>query len=177
MPVAELRYGSTAKLFHWVIAALIAVQLPLGWLMPDIHRGMSPGMAMSVHLSIGMTILLLIVLRFLWRLAHPVVPESGLPGWQRAGAELVHWLLYLVVLLTTLSGWFFASGRGWTVRLYGLVPLPHLVAADSPLGRSLGHWHQTLTWALLGLIGVHVAAAVAHHFLFKDRVLYRMLPN
>jgi cytochrome b561 len=65
MPTERLHYGTTAKVFHWLIVALLAIQLPLGWLMPDIHRGMTPGIAMSMHVSIGMTILVLIVLRLL----------------------------------------------------------------------------------------------------------------
>src|SRR3954462_7375945 len=130
MPVKQLHYGATAKAFHWAVAALIAIQLPLGWLMPDIHRGMIPGTAMSVHISIGMTILALIVLRFVWRLTHPVAPESHLPTWQRVSSEAVHWLLYLTVLVTTLSGWCFASAHGWTIYLYGIAPLPYLVAKD-----------------------------------------------
>ena len=105
MPAQQLHYGPTAKVFHWLIVALLVIQLPLGWLMPDIHRGMMPGNAMTLHVSIGMTVLVLIVLRFLWRLTHPVAPETNLPGWQRVSSELVHWLLYIVVLLTTLSGW------------------------------------------------------------------------
>jgi cytochrome b561 len=172
-----LHYGPTAKLLHWVIAALLAIQLALGWLMPDIHRGMTPGTAMSLHISIGMLILLLIAARFLWRLSHPVAPESTLPGWQRASSELVHWMLYVVVLLMTLSGWFFASARGWMVNLFGLVPLPHLVAENSPFGRSLGNWHETLSWALLLLVGVHVAAALLHLLVYKDHVMSRMLPR
>ncbi|MBV8492856.1 MAG: cytochrome b [Alphaproteobacteria bacterium] len=177
MPTEQLQYGPTAKAFHWVIAALIAIQLPLGWLMPDIHRGMTPGAAMTAHISIGMTILVLIVLRFLWRLTHPVAPETNLPAWQRVSSELVHWLLYVVVLLTTLSGWFFASARGWTIYLYGIVPLPRLVEENSPLGRGLGGWHATLTWILLGLVGIHIVAALVHLFIYRDRVMYRMLPG
>src|SRR6267378_853404 len=96
MPTEQLHYGPMAKVFHWLIVALLAIQLPLGWLMPDIHRGMRPGIAMSLHVSIGMTILLLIVLRFVWRLTHPVAPETNLPPWQRVSSELVHWLLYVV---------------------------------------------------------------------------------
>jgi cytochrome b561 len=177
MPVPQLHYGATAKLLHWLIAVLIAVQLPLGWLMPDIRRGMTPGVAMSAHISIGMTILVLIVLRLLWRLSHPVAPESTLPEWQRVGSELVHWLLYLVVLLTTLTGWFFASYRGWTIHLYGVAPLPPLVAQGSPLGHDLGELHETLTWALLGLVGLHIAAALVHLLVYRDRVMHRMLPG
>jgi cytochrome b561 len=162
---------------HWVIAALIAVQLPIGWLMPDIEPGMIPGTAMSVHISIGMTILALIVLRFVWRLLHPVAPESGLPGWQRVSSELVHWLLYLTVLATTLTGWCFASANGWTIHLYGIAPLPRLVAEGSPLGHDLGELHEPLTWALLVLVAIHIAAAMIHLFVYRDRVMHRMLPG
>jgi cytochrome b561 len=177
MPTAQLRYDPTAKLFHWLIAALLAIQLPLGWLMPGIHRGMTPGTAMSLHVSIGMTILVLILLRLLWRLTHPVMPETNLPAWQRVGSELVHWLLYVVVLLTTLSGWFYASAQNWTIQLFGLMPLPRLVEQGSAIGRSVGELHATLTWILLGLIGIHIAAALLHLFVYRDRVIHRMLPG
>jgi cytochrome b561 len=177
VPQEQLHYGSTAKIFHWLIVALLAVQLPLGWLMPDIHRDMQPGNPMTLHVSIGMTVLVLIVLRFLWRLTHPVVPETNLPAWQRVSSELVHWLLYLLVLLTTLTGWIFESMRGWTIRLFWLAPLPRLVTEGSPIGRSLGDFHSTLTWILVGLIVIHVLAAFAHLFVYRDRVMQRMLPG
>ena len=73
-----LQYGTTAKVFHWLIVALLLVQYPIGWLMPDIHRGMKPGAAMTFHVSFGIVILVLIVLRFAWRLAYPVAPETSL---------------------------------------------------------------------------------------------------
>jgi cytochrome b561 len=177
MPEHRQHYGATAKIFHWAVVVLLAIQFPLGWLMPDIRRGMAPGAAMSVHISIGITILALIVLRFIWRLTHPVAPESSLPAWQRVSSQAVHLLLYLAVLLTTLSGWFFASMRGWTIYLYSVAPLPHLVAAGAPLGRTLGRWHETLTWFLLILIGIHIAAALMHLFVYRDRVMHRMLPG
>jgi cytochrome b561 len=177
MPTAHLHYGTTAKLFHWLIAALLAIQLPLGWLMPHIRRGMMPGTAMSLHVSIGTTIMVLIVLRFLWRLTHPVAPETDLPAWQRVSSELVHWLLYIVVLLTTISGWFYESAEGWTIRLFGLVPLPRPVEQGSALGRTIGDWHAVLTWVLIGLVGIHIAAALVHLLVYRDRVIHRMLPG
>jgi cytochrome b561 len=177
VPEPRLHYGATAKAFHWAVAALLAIQLPLGWLMPDIHRGMTPGVAMSVHISIGMTILTLIVLRLFWRLTHPVAPESHLPAWQRVSSEAVHWLLYLTVLATTLTGWLFASAHGWTIYLYGIAPLPHLVAKGSPLGDALGELHSPLTWALLVLVALHIAAALVHLFVYRDRIMHRMLPG
>jgi len=172
-----LQYGTPAKSFHWLIVALLVTQYLIGWLMPDIHRGMQPGTAMMFHISFGVVIMALTALRFAWRLTHPVAPESALPAWQRLSSEAVHWLLYLLVLLTTLSGWYFASMRGWTIRLFGLVDLPMLTAANAPIARMLGRWHETLEWTLLVAVGLHVAAALVHLFIYRDRVMARMLPT
>jgi cytochrome b561 len=171
-------YGPVAKLFHWSILALIATQFTVGWLMPDIKRGMQPEAMMNLHLSLGFVILALMTLRLAWRVIRGAPPpEASLPGWQRLGSELVHAGLYVVVFALTLSGWFFASMRGWSIGLFGLVPVPPLVAAGSALGRAIGQWHGPLTWVLLGLAGVHAAAALAHAFIFRDRVMQRMLPR
>jgi cytochrome b561 len=173
----QLQYGTTAKVFHWLIVALLLVQYPLGWLMPDIHRGMKPGDAMTWHISIGIVMLILIVLRFAWRLMHPVAPESSLPAWQRVSSEAVHWLLYLLVLITTVSGWLFASFRGWSISFFFLTPLPMLSGENPAALRAINHWHQKFEWTLLILIGIHVAAAVAHLFVYRNRVMQRMLPG
>lgn len=171
-------YGALAKLFHWMILALVALQFTIGWLMPDIRRGMQPENWMNLHLSIGLLILALMSLRALWRLVHGAPPpEASLPPWQRIAAGLVHLLLYLVVFALTLSGWLFASMRGWTITVFGMVPVPRLVAEGSPLGSALGRWHGTLSWVLLAIIGAHVAAALAHAFVFRDGVMRRMLPG
>ncbi|MCK1395391.1 cytochrome b [Bradyrhizobium sp. 1] len=173
---AQLHYGTPAKILHWLIVALLAVQYPIGWLMPDLHRGMTPGAAMTFHVSIGMTILVLTALRLAWRLTHPVAPESSLPAWQRLSSEAVHWLLYALVLTTTISGWLFASFRGWSVSFY-LLPLPMLASDNVAAGRAIDGLHQASEWALLILIGIHVAAALAHIFVYRDGVMQRMLPR
>src|SRR5580704_11678517 len=76
-------YGTTAKVFHWLVVALLIVQYPLGKFMPHIHRGMTPGDAMTLHISFGITILTLTVLRLFWRITHPVAPATSLPIWQQ----------------------------------------------------------------------------------------------
>jgi cytochrome b561 len=172
----RLHYGTTAKIFHWLIVALLLVQFPIGWFMPDIHRG-PPGKAMILHVSFGMTILVLIVLRLIWRLTHPVAPESSLPRWQHLTSEGVHWLLYALVLATTLTGWLFASLRGWTISYFFTFPLPMLAQANPQGVRVTDGWHQATEWALLVVIGVHVAAALAHIFIYRDRIMQRMLPQ
>jgi len=169
-------YGPAAKLFHWATAGLLTMQVLVGWVMPDIERGMSPGAAMSLHLSIGTAILALVVARYVWRLARPVPLEPTAPGWQRGATEAVHLMLYGLILATTLTGWAYASMRGWPVTLLGVVPLPALVAEGSQLGRTVGHLHEPLVWALLTLMGAHIGAALWHRFVHRDGVLERMLP-
>ena len=162
----RLQYGTTAKVFHWLIVVLLLAQYLIGWLMPDIHRGMKPGAAMTIH-----------VLRFAWRLIHPVAPESSLSPWQRLSSEAVHWLLYALVLATTVTGWLFASFRGWSMSFFYLVPMPMLAADNAAAGRTINGLHQAMEWALLAMIGFHVAAAMVHIFIYRDRIVQRMLPE
>ena len=173
----RLQYGITAKVFHWLIVALLVVQYLIGWLMPDLHRGMQPGVPMTLHLSFGLSILILIVLRLVWRLTHRVAPESSLPIWQRLSSELVHWLLYILVLATTVTGWLFASFRGWSVSFFYLFPFPMLASDNAAAGRAIDGLHQAAEWTLLVFIGLHVLAALAHLFIYRDRIMQRMLPG
>jgi cytochrome b561 len=173
----QVHYDTTAKAFHWIIVALLVVQYPLGWLMPDIHRGMTPGNPMTWHISIGSVILMVIIARLIWRLTHPVAPESSLPPWQRLAAASVHWLLYALVLLTTLSGWLFASARGWAISWFFILPTPMLTGEDRALARAINGWHQVFEWALLIVIGMHVGAAFLHLFYYRNGVVQRILPG
>jgi cytochrome b561 len=174
---ARLQYGTTAKVLHWLVVALLLVQYMIGWLMPDVHRGMKPGVGMTLHISFGIVILILIVSRFAWRLAHPVAPESSLPPWQRISSEGVHWLLYALVLATTVSGWLFASFRGWGVTFFYLFPMPMLTSDNAAAGKTIDGLHQVMEWSLLVVIGIHVAAALVHIFFYRDRIMQRMLPG
>lgn len=168
-------YGTFAKILHWLVGGILSGQFALGWLMPNVRRGMQPGPAMHVHISIGIVVLALIVVRWLWRITHPVAADFSLPRWQRNASRAVHSLLYLLVFVTTLSGWLYASARGWSLTFFGLFPLPALVAQASPIGRTLGEMHETIVWVLLGAIGVHVLGALMHAFVYRDRVMQRML--
>jgi len=173
----RLHYGTPAKIFHWLVVALLVVQYPIGWLMPDLHRNMQPGVPMTFHVSFGLTILVLLVLRLAWRLTHPVAPESSLPLWQRLSSELVHWMLYVMVLATTVSGWLFASYRGWTLSYFYLFRLPMLASDNAAAGKTIDGLHQAAEWLLLALIAIHVGAALAHVFVYRDRIMQRMLPG
>ena len=168
-------YDSVAKVLHWLVAALIVALYLIGFLMPGIGRGMQPGMAMNLHISLGFVALALIAVRLVWRLARPVAPSPDLPRWQRNVSEAMHWILYALVLAVTLTGWFYASMRGWSITLFGSIPVPPLTAPGSPFGRALGLLHESLIWALLAVTALHVAAALVHHLVYRDDVMRRML--
>jgi cytochrome b561 len=172
---APTGYGTFAKILHWLVAAILVGQFALGWLMPKVRRGMEPGLSMRVHISIGIVVLALIAVRLVWRVTHPVPLEPDLPRWQRNAASAVHGLLYLLVFVTTFTGWFYASARGWSLTFFGLFPLPALVAQGSPTGRAVGGIHETIVWVLLAVVALHVLAALVHAFVYRDRVMQRML--
>ncbi len=172
----RLYYGPTAKSLHWIIVALLLAQYLIGWFMPDIHRG-PPGAPMVFHISVGMTILIVTALRIVWRLTHPVPPDPSLSSWQRLVSQGLHWLLYVLVFAATITGWLFVSLRGWSVSFFYVIPLPMLTSANAATIRLVDGWHQAAEWALLVAVGLHVLAALAHVFIYRDRILQRMLPG
>ncbi|MDE2513554.1 MAG: cytochrome b/b6 domain-containing protein, partial [Alphaproteobacteria bacterium] len=102
-------------------------------------------------------------------------PEPG-PRWQIAAAEAAHVLLYLLVFALLLSGWANAVAHNWTITLFWTVTVPAVLPAGAAWVRTVGELHSTIVWVLLGLVGLHVAAALGHHFILGDNVLRRMLP-
>lgn len=130
---------------------------------------------MTLHASLGILILAVMLLRFACRLAHPVAPESSLSTWQRLSSEMVHWSLYALVLATTLTGWLFASFRGWSVSFLFLTPLPMLGSVDATAARAIDGLHQAMEWTLLAFIVIHVSEALLHILLYRDGVVQRML--
>jgi cytochrome b561 len=172
-----LYYGTIAKALHWLIVALLAVQYLIGWFMPDTMGGVPPGPAMTWHISIGTTILAIMLFRFGWRLTHPVAPESSLPAYQRIIAAAVYWLLYLLVLFTTLSGWLLASARGWKINWFFGPPLPMLTHQNSALNEVADVSHHVFEWSLLVVMGIHICAGLLHLYYYRDGIIRRMLPG
>ncbi len=171
-------YDPVAKILHWLVFALVAAQFVLGWTMPDIHRDTKPEGLIAWHLAVGASLVVVLVIRFVWRLFHfvPLVTED-VPRWQQRLAYATHWLLYLVLFALVLLGWTNASARDYRAAVLGLVPLPPLAPIRSSWGMEAGDLHVLLSWVLLGLVGLHVAAALYHRFVRRDRVMARMLPN
>lgn len=182
MPVNRLdkpsSYDAVAKWFHWTIAALVALQFVVAFTMPDIGRGTVPGTLINLHLSLGVSILLIVLLRFAWRLRNPVpLTMQHVPDWQEKVALWTHRIFYAVLIVSPVLGWASASARDWDVSPFGIVTLPRLLPPRARIGFLAGDVHTALSWFLLALIAVHVGAALYHRFVLRDRVLQRMLPR
>ena len=176
--VSRSTYTGTAKALHWLIVALLIVQFILAWTMPEIRRDTPVTTLIGLHFSFGVSILAVAVIRLLLRVVRGVpVPEAGIPGWQETSSQIVHWLLYALLLIVPLLGWINADFRGMPVGLVGF-EMPPLIAARAPGWQWTGDVHGLLAnYAMLALVGIHVAAALYHHFVMGDGVLRRMLPG
>ncbi|MEP6830286.1 MAG: cytochrome b [Rhizomicrobium sp.] len=169
-------YGNTAKIFHWLIFLLLAAQYAVGSIMPHIGRKTLNEGWVNWHLSVGAAILFVIVLRLVWRLLRPVALAPNMPAWELFLSRATHLILYALVLAMTVLGWAAANARGWDVKLFGVVTLPALAPNGSAWGHEAGDIHNILVYVLLGFIALHVAGALYHYFILRDRVLQRMMP-
>ena len=171
-------YDPVAKALHWTIVTLIVMQFPLGWIMPNTALGQRPESLDRLHLTLGLTILAVMVVRLVWRLIRPPPPlPQGIARWQATGSRFVHGAFYALLIATPIMGWAWASAKGWPIVIYGALPLPPLLAAHSPLLPMAAAAHQYLGWALLALIGLHVLAVFYHAVVRRDDVALRMLPR
>ena len=172
------RWGAVAQFLHWLIVALIIVQVILASIADELPLGMKKLAMLARHKSVGITILGLAVIRLLWRWMNPTPPlPDTLKPYERALAKFTHAALYLLLFAMPLSGWMMTSARGFPVSWFGFYQLPDLVPKNQALYEALLTTHATLAVVLGVLVAVHAGAALVHHFRFKDDVLRRMLPS
>lgn len=172
-----MSYDPVTKTIHWLLFLLVAAQYAVGEIMPHIGRNTRDAGLVAVHMALGATVLATVAVAILWRLFHPVPQLAGLPAWQRVTATLTHWLLLGLVLALTLLGWAASGYRGWTISIFGLIPLPAIAQKGDAWAHTAGDIHNLLVNALLALAALHVAAALYHQFVRHDSVLKRMLPG
>ena len=175
-PASERSYGTVARTLHWLVFALVAVQITIGWTMPHIRPGVPQEGLVAWHLSVGALLMLVVLLRLAWRLLRPT-PPAPTAQWERLLAGLTHASLYLLLIIIPVLGWAAAGYFGYTVRLFGLITLPALADRSMSWAHEAGDIHDLLTNVLLGVVGLHVLAALWHYFVRRDRVVQRMLPG
>jgi cytochrome b561 len=190
MPLGNtrLRYGTVAMTLHWLIAAVILFNLCLGFYVAEIMSNDDPSHFgyVQFHKSVGLTILVLSVLRLLWRIVNavPPLPETLTPA-LKVVARGTHYLLYFLIIAIPLSGWALVSSSplGLPTSYFGLFHWPHIpFLADLPRAQKkvLGHEfltvHMYLAISAMALLALHVAGAL-YHQRHGDDVVRRMLPG
>ena len=170
------RYGLIAKLFHWVMALLIVTLVAVGLYMANLPVSMLKLKFYGLHKEFGLLVLMLVMLRIVWRIVNitPLLP-SLMPGWQKLAAAFVHWAFYGLMFAMPLSGWAMTSAAGLPPSFFGLFILPGLVSPDPEKMHLFQTIHQYLAYCLMAAFFAHVGAALQHHFINKDDTLRRML--
>jgi len=171
------RYGAVAQSLHWIIAALIVTQFILANLADDLPLGAHKLGLLARHKSVGMTILMLAILRLFWRLKNPppALP-AGMKLIEILLAKLTHAAFYVLLFAMPLSGWLMSSAKNYSVSWFGLFTWPNLIGKNEAAFDFLKETHDLLSGVLLAIAILHILAALKHHFWNKDDVLRRMLP-
>ncbi len=130
--------------------------------------------APTIHIGVGMLLFLLLFIRFSWRLTN-VVPETYGKDFEKMVGLLVHRLHYVLMFVLMVSGYLIITADGRAVQVFTWFEVPALFAAEKGREEVAGFVHMILAWAFMGFVALHIAAALKHHFIDKDRTLLRML--
>ncbi len=176
------RYSAPAMLLHWLLALALVGIFGVGLYMADLPFSPLRLKLYNWHKWAGITILTLSLLRLLWRLTHrpPALPastERAMPPWQLQAFHATHIALYALFFIVPLVGWAYSSAAGFPIVVFGVLPLPDFVPASKELAELIKPWHQITAFTLAGLVALHIAAAIKHHFIDKDGLIQRMLPG
>ena len=171
-------YGSAAKSLHWLIALLVIGMLIFGFILTGLADNPTTSELIGVHKSVGLTILLLMIIRLCWRFINPqpLLPMT-VPLWEQIAARSVHVFFYFALFLMPISGWVMSSLGGHPVNFWGWIDVRLPVAVNKPLAKQFFNVHTTIAWIIIGLLVLHIGAAIKHHFIEKNNVLRRMLPG
>ncbi len=172
---STLRYSAPAQALHWATVVLVFTVLPLAWVAESLPTGSEKSIVFVLHRSVGLTILLVILLRLAWRAGHPAPPEQDGAGRVMAAiGRLTHWMLYFIFFAMPVSG-YLMSGNGKPVSYFGLLSLPGFPKNDA-LDGGAKVLHLAGQWAVYALVSLHIAATAWHVAVRRDGLLSRMLP-
>lgn len=171
------RYDLVQRGLHWTMAAIILVAIVIGlycWTLP-------PGtpirvLLLDVHKSLGMTALVLVVVRLVWRFVKgaPAYAERLSPL-VHAAAHSAHWALYALMLWMPVTGYIFSGSGNHSLPFFGLFQWPRLVPYDKALEHTGSYLHSVGAVVIIGLLAMHLGAVAWHRLIKKDAILSRML--
>jgi len=169
------QFGSFSKTLHWLMAILVIALLILGFVMEN-TRPPTSWQLYTIHKSMGLTVLGLLVIRIIWHL-YSKLPELAihLPLHEKILARSVQFLFYITLLVQTLSGWIMAVASHHVPHFWGLFAANLPIDRSAELAYATDQMHSICAWVLIGLITLHMLGALKHHFMDQDNTLSRML--
>ncbi|MCC7305486.1 MAG: YceI family protein [Alphaproteobacteria bacterium] len=168
-------YGFVLKFIHWTTALLIMGLLFAGLVMTDLPFSETKLKVYMLHKSFGLLVLALLAVRVFWKLLTPKVkPLDTHQTWEKVLAKITHVFLYFALFAMPLSGWIMSSAGEFPVSFFGL-PVPALSAKDPGLFDVSREFHELLALALIVIVGLHLAGALKHHVIDRDRTMVRMM--
>ncbi|MFW2341154.1 cytochrome b [Brevundimonas sp.] len=171
------RYSQVSLILHWLIALMVIGQIALIMAHDATEGDLSRSFVMW-HKSVGLSILVLTLVRLGWRIANPAIPlPAEMPRWQKNLARVTHLLFYGVLIGMPLGGWAASSAAGRDIDWFGLFnwPLLPIPGGREAAGRFMD-MHELGAKILYVLLALHILGALKHHFVDRDNVLHRMLP-
>ena len=177
-PTTVKTYGTVSKILHWLIGIAIIGMLIIGYTMTDMPNSPLKWKLFFWHKAMGFTILWLAAVRLWWRLKNPVpaLPNS-MPKWQVFLSDVTLWILYALMFIMPLSGLMLTIMGGYSVDYFGLFTIPAISKGETELSQIGLMIHTYGAYTIIGLIIFHILGGLYHHFIRKDNVLKRMLPN
>lgn len=175
--LAVSRYSKVAIALHWAIAILVIANIAFAMLTEDLPEA-THKFFMGLHLTFGIIILFLAVIRILWRLTHrPPAKPVDLASWEVLLARIVHFIFYALLILLPLSGWIWMSAKGNPISMFGLFDMPSLPVEQSKnLAHVMHDRHEIMGLTMLGLVVLHLVGALKHQFLDRMPFVQRMWP-
>lgn len=168
-------YSVMAKVYHWLMAVLVLIMVPMGLTMEDVGPGRLQNLLFFYHKSIGILLFALVVLRILQHWVTPVpLPPASLSPALRVISRSVHGLLYLVLIVNPVLGWLGTSLYGAPLPFFGLFSLPHVGPPDKPLAGDILEVHATIGVVFAWLIALHILGGLYHWLIAKDGIIERM---
>ena len=171
-------YPASSKWLHWLVAILVLTAVTIGILLPYTQPGPFQDGLFNAHKAFGVLILVLMIVRIINRFAIGApAAEPGLARWQHAASSAVHGLLYVLLVVQPIIGYWANSAYGASVNFFGLFNIPPIVETNQPLSEQLFAIHRVLGLSIAALAVVHIGAALQHFIILRDGVLQRMLPQ
>ena len=170
-------WGGVSRALHWMIAVTIIGMIAFGWWMNHIPARPDRFFYRSIHADIGYVLLLLLVMRLIWRVINPAPSlPAEMPRWLRTAARVNQWLLDVMAALVVMLGWAHSGAHtpdysSW----FGLFHVPQITSPDKEAARLYEDRHILFAYVLLALAVIHVTAAVWHHRIKRDGVVLRMV--